>query len=441
MIRKLRITAVGIALSISSCMYAQNIDKIKLDTYFDVLELNNKFIGSVAVSKNDNIIYTKATGYVDLVSKQKSTIDTKYRIGSVSKTFTAVLVLKAVELQKISLDEKIIKFFPNLKNAEKISISDLLYHRSGIHSFTDEEEYLTYYTEKQSRSRMLETINKYPNDFEADTQAKYSNSNYVLLSYILEDVFKDTYAAILNSYIVRPLKLKNTSLGGKIKSVSNETYSYHFQGNWIKADETDISVPIGAGGIISTPSDLVQFIEGLFNEKIISKSSLQKMITLKDNYGMGIFPMSYNNDLGYGHNGTIDGYQSVVSYFPSRKEAVAIIANGTNMNLNDVDITLLNALNNLPFTIPNFNKRIVTSSDLDIYLGIYKSEQLPLKITISKKDNVLFAQATGQSAFPMETLENNQFSFDEAGIMIAFNTKENSFVLNQGGGKFLFIKE
>lgn len=440
MIKKITIT-LGVALAFNMGLYAQSIDAAKLNSYFKVLEENNKFMGTAAVSKNGSVVYEQASGYADISSKKKNNANTKYRIGSVSKAFTSVLTLKAAELKKLKLEDKISIYFPNLKNADKITISDLLYHRSGIHSFTDEMEYLSYYTSKKTREEMLDIINKYPTDFEAGTKAAYSNSNYVLLSYIVEDVFKTDYATALDTYIVKPLKLESTFLGGKIHLENEEAYSYDYEGKWMKSAETDISVPMGAGGIVSTPADLMKFVEELFNGKIISKSSLDKMITLKDDYGMGIFSFPFNSEVGYGHDGSIDGYRSVVSYFPSSKIATAVIANGSNINLNEVNVTLLKAAHQIPFDIPNFNKRTLTSSDLDVYLGTYASEQVSLKITISKKENVLYAQATGQLAFPMEALEDHQFSFDMAGIVIQFHIKDNSFTLNQGGGKFLFVKE
>lgn len=440
MIKNLTMT-VGVTICVISGLSAQNINSAKLNDYFKVLEENNKLMGSAAVSKNGTLIYEEASGYADISSNKKNTLDTKYRIGSISKTFTAVLILKAAELKKLDLNDKIAGYFPNLKNGNKITISDLLYHRSGIHSFTDEQEYLSYYTTKKTRNEMLDIINKYPADFETGTNAAYSNSNYVLLSYILEDAFKSDYRSVLNNYIVKPLQLKNTFLGGKIKLDDKEAYSYDYEQKWVKSNETDISVPMGAGGIVSTPADLIKFIEGLFNEKLISKGSLEKMLTMKDDYGMGIFSFPFNEEVGYGHDGSIDGYRSIVSYLPASKIATAVIANGSNTGLNEVNITLTKAAKGIDFEIPNFTKRIVTSADLDVYLGTYASEQIPLKITISKKDNVLYAQATGQTAFPMEALENHQFSFEIAGIVIQFNTQDHSFILNQGGGKFLFTRE
>ena len=168
----------------TATVFAQTFDKDKLDLYFQTLENNNKWMGSVAVSENGKIVYTKSIGYSDFATKTRPTETTKYRIGSISKTFTSALVLKAAEENKLSLDTKISKFFPNIKNADKISIANLLNHRSGIHSFTDNENYLSWNTQKKSEKELLKIIEDGGSDFEPDSKADYSNSNYVLLSFI-----------------------------------------------------------------------------------------------------------------------------------------------------------------------------------------------------------------------------------------------------------------
>jgi len=109
--------------------FSQEFDKAKLEKFFDVLQANNKFMGSVALSKNGEIIYSRAVGFADVANQMKAEVDSKFRIGSISKTFTSVLVLKGVEERRIDLDQTIDKFFPTIKNSSKIKIGHLLYHR------------------------------------------------------------------------------------------------------------------------------------------------------------------------------------------------------------------------------------------------------------------------------------------------------------------------
>ncbi len=421
--------------------FAQSFDKGKLDLYFQTLENNNKFMGSVAISENGKIIYTKSIGYSDVETKTKPNSETKYRIGSISKTFTSAMILKAMEENKLSLDTKISKYFPTIKNADKIYIRNLLNHRSGIHSFTDNDDYQKWMTEKKSEKELLEIIQKGGSDFEPDSKADYSNSNYVLLSFILEKVYKKPYPEILTEKIIKPVGLKNTNYGGKINPKNNEAYSYYFENSWIKDAETDTSIPIGAGAIVSTPSDLLQFADALFNGKIISEKSLKLMETLKDNYGSGLFQMPFGLKKAFGHTGGIDGFTSNFGYFPAEKVAFAFTSNGSNYTNNNIAIALLSAVFNQSYELPTFKNIDLSSKDLDQYLGVYSSKEIPLKITITKNDKKLMAQATGQSAFPLDATDKNIFKFEQAGIVLEFQPADKKMILNQGGKVYNFTQE
>mgnify|MGYP000147351656 CR=1 FL=1 len=420
---------------------SQDINSKKLDEYLLNLESNNKFMGSIALLKDGEVIYTKQVGYSDIETRKKPDKNTKYRIGSISKTFTATMVFKAIEDNKLSLNLTLDDFFPSIINANKITINNLLNHRSGIHNFTNDESYLKYNTQYKSKNEMVDIITKAGSDFEPNTKVEYSNSNYVLLSYILETVYKKPYPELLAEIIVKPLNLKNTTYGNKINLDKNECNSYHYLGEWTKQTETDLSIPLGAGGIIATPSDLVLFSESLFNFKIISEVSVNKMKLTQDGYGMGLFPMPFYNKKSFGHTGGIDGFSSLFGYFSSEKCAFALTSNGSNYQNNNIAIAALSCLFNKPYDIPSFKTLKLTTEELNKYLGVYSSDEFPLKITISKSENILLAQATGQSEFSLDASEKNIFKYDAAGIILEFNPVQNQMTLKQGGGKFILTKE
>ncbi|PZD79635.1 serine hydrolase [Mesonia sp. K7] len=429
------------AFFVSLCSIGQNIDKAKLDSYFEVLEKNNKFMGSVAISHNGKIVYKNFVGFADVENKIAANENSKYRIGSISKTFTAVLVLKAIEENKIQLNQTIESFFPTITNANKITIEHLLRHRSGIHNFTSDEDYLTWNTKPKSKEEMVKIITNAGSDFEPDSKAEYSNSNFVLLTYLLEEIYKQPYAQLITNRITRPISLNNTYLGGKIDVAKNETKSYTYYGDWKVESETDISIPLGAGGIVSTPSDLVKFGDALFNEKLLSKESLDKMMSMKDNFGLGLFHFPFNAKMAYGHNGGIDGFLSTLTHFPNEKITYALTSNGINYDFNSISIAVLSEVFDVDYSIPTFKEYDILPEELDQYLGLYSSKEFPLKITITKENNVLYAQATGQSSFPLDAIDKHKFSFDLAGIVLSFNPDEHSLILEQGGGKYKFMKE
>lgn len=421
--------------------FAQNFDKTKLDNYFNALETSNRFMGSVAVSKDGVIIYTRTVGFSDVENKVKANEKSKYRIGSISKTFTSVLVLKAVEANKLDLNQTIDKYFPTIKNAGQITIRLLLSHRSGIHNFTDDKDYWTWNTQPKTENEMVAIIAKTGSDFTPDSKAEYSNSNFLLLSYILEKVFNKSYAELLQEHIIKPIGLQNTSLGGKINPGKNECKSYRFNSGWKLETETDISVPLGAGGIISTPGDLTKFSNALFNGKLLKAESLEIMKTIKDHFGIGLFQIPFYYKKGYGHTGGIDGFSSVFSYFSDGNISYALTSNGTNYNNNNISIAVLSAVYNKPYEIPDFSGYNVTSEDLDKYIGVYTSKEIALKITVTKNGNTLIAQVTGQPALPLEATAKDKFKFDQAGAVFEFNPTEKTMILKQGGGQIKFTKE
>lgn len=437
-----KLTIFIFLITLANFSFSQSFDKTKLDAYFDTLGKYNKFMGSVAISQNDNLIYSRTLGFADVGHKQKANENTKYRIGSISKTFTAVLIFKAVDEKKISLDQAIQKFFPEIKNAGKITILNLLYHRSGIHDFTEnKDEFLKWHTQPKTEKEMIAIISKGGIDFEPNTASDYSNSNYLLLSYILEKTLKMPYAKILDEYIAKPLALKNTFLGKKINSKNNEANSYRFEGNWKLEDETDISIPLGSGGIVSTPTDLVKFSTALFGGKVISQESLAQMKTINGKYGMGISAIPFYDKAGFGHSGSIDGFSATFSNFRDGSIAYALTCNGANFSNNSISLVVLSAVFNKNYQIPDFKTVEQSSADLDKYLGVYASAAIPIKITITKDNTTLMAQATGQSPTRLTSKGNHEFKLEDAGIVLSFNPTENLMILTQGGKEFKFMKE
>ena len=209
-------------LLLSGLAWSQEFDSVKLNQYFDLLEENDKFRGSVAVSKNGELVYTRSVGYCDMASEAKATSNSRYRIGSISKTFTTVLVFKAVAAGKLTLDQTLDDFFPQVPNAANITIKQMLGNRSGIHNFTDDPLYMTYMTQPKTEDEMVEIIVKAGSDFEPDSKFQYSNSNFVLLTYILEKSMGKPYAELVQENIAEPLGLSDTYVGGKIGAKDND---------------------------------------------------------------------------------------------------------------------------------------------------------------------------------------------------------------------------
>ena len=435
-INTMKKTVASILCILSQLVLAQSVQTEKLNSYFDALVQNDKLMGTVRVDRDEENIYSKSVGYSNIETKTKATQNSTYKIGSISKTFTAVMIFQAIEKGKITLSTTIESYFPDIENAKEITIDHLLSHRSGIHNFTD--NWASWATDPKTPKELLAIIQAGGSDFKPGVKAQYSNSNYVLLSYILETIHKKNFAQILEKSITVPLKLTHTYFG---KPKENATcHSYKFFDKWRIESSTHPSVAMGAGGIISTTKDLNLFFHSLFNGKLIAKHSLEEMKTIQDGFGKGLFPIPFGKKMGYGHTGGIDGFSAVSAYFPDDKTAYSLTANATNYVTNNISIAVLSGVYNVPFDIPSFKIIKLSSTDLDKYLGIYSSPQLPIQITVSKQGSTLVAQGTGQSAFNLEASAEHTFKFEQAGIVMIFNPTENTMILKQGGATFLMKK-
>jgi D-alanyl-D-alanine carboxypeptidase len=441
---KFRISAATLTtLLFIGTVYPQGINKAKLDSLFDVLAQKDKAMGSVAISKNGELLYARAIGYSLISDKEKvpATIATKYRIGSITKMFTATMILQLVEEGKLTLTTRLDKFFPSLPNADSITMANLLNHRSGLHNFTDDSDYVSWMTQPKTEDDLLAIVSKDKPDFQPGAKFAYSNTNYLLLGFIIEKITGESYAKNLKERIVSKIGLHDTYLGGKVDIPGGECYSYTFDGSWKQQPVTDMSVPGGAGAIVSTPTDLTKFIEALFALKLVSHNSLQQMCTMIDGYGMGMIRVPFYARYGYGHTGGIDGFRSMLVFFPEDSLAVAYCTNGAAYSPNDIMIGVLSIYYNMPYSIPTFVTVVYKAENLDRYPGVYSSTQMPLKITITEKDSALVGQATGQSSFPLTATGKDKFEFEPAGIMIQFDSTATGFTLKQGPGDYLFTKE
>lgn len=438
--RTIRLFILAIAFCTALAASAQTVNTSKLDSLFISLEKANKAMGSVAIAQNGSIIYTKAFGYSLISDKGNlaSSPNTKYRIGSISKAFTATMIMQLVDEGKLSLTTTLDKFYPQIPNSEKITIEQMLSHRSGIHSFTADPNYGKWMMNPKTHEELLTLISGYKPDFEPNAKYDYSNSNYVLLSYIIEKLDNRSYEKSLRKRIVSKAGLKNTYYGKKTDVKDNECYSYSKKVNWEQEVETDMSIPTGAGAIVSTPSDLTMFANALFTKKLVSDSSLAAMTRLRDGYGLGLMKLDFAETKGYGHGGAIDGFLNQVVYFPGSSLTIAFSSNGMNYSLGKIIKGIESICFNQPFSIPTFKTVAVKPEELDKYLGVYTSKSIPLKITVTKETENLIVQATNQDPFVVEAIDTNKFKNERYGIELVFDNEKKEMTLNQGGASIIF---
>lgn len=426
---------------------AQFSGKARLDSLLQLLESENRSWGSVAISRAGKPVYRAAWGMKDAGKQLPANPDTRYRIGSVTKTFTAVMILQLTEEGQLTLDSRLASFFPAIPNAGKITVRDLLLHQSGLYNFTDSSNYLSYHTRPHSQQQLLDLFASHAPVFEPGEKTAYSNTNYVLLGFIIEQITGKDYSRNLSERILKKANLSATYAGGKINPANNEARSYSYDNEtWQEEPETDMSLPAGAGAIVSTPSDMNRFSTALFSEALLKKGTLETMIPAETVFGMGLVKIPFGAQYGYGHTGGIDGFESMMIYFPGDSVAVSSVVNANRYSLNEIMIGVLSIYYGLPYTFPEFKPSIhLEESVLHRYEGTYSSPHIPLKITIRKEGKILTAQATGQQAFPLTPTDETEFHFETAGIVLLFTLEKdgsiNKMELKQSGMAFPFEKE
>jgi D-alanyl-D-alanine carboxypeptidase len=418
---KLFLLCISLTLFFLPNSYSQNSKK--LDSLFDMLQNRGLATGSIALSVNGKTLYQRAIGFSRLDSNKKTApdINTKYRIGSVSKMFTAVMIFQLIDEGKLKLHDKLATFFPQLPNATRITIKDMLYHRSGLHNYTVGTNFPDWFDKPKTHDKLLQIIASKGADFEPGTKADYCNSNYLLLSYIIEKVGQLPYAEALQKRIVAKLGLTHTNYGKPTAISRNESSSYKYVDSvWKQEKETDLSIHSGAGSIVSTPGDLVVFIQKLFTGKLISQASLDSMKTMIDGYGMGMFPYDFHTSKGYGHNGRIEEFYSALRYYPEKKLAVCYITNGILFPRMDIMDGIVKISFNDTYTIPFSKQPALQSSDLNTYVGEYASRDLPFKVICKTDNNILIIEAAGKS-MELEPVSTHYFMNARTGTFFEFN--------------------
>lgn len=406
-------------------------ERARMDSLFDLLEQRHKIMGTINLAKGGKTIYSRTIGYRSISQGDSLPNDTatRFRIGCISKIFTATMIFQLIEEGKLSLQTPLSDFFPTLPNAPKITVGHLMSHRSGLFNVTEDSSFLQSSYQPTTETQLLERIGHYPPLFEPGTQAGYSNTNFILLGMIVEKLTGQSYAEALEQRITRKIGLSHTSVGGLIDPAKDEAHSYLRWGNtWKPVRETDLSAALGVGSLISTPSDINRFLNALFHNELIHDSSLQTMTYIKDGFGMGIQPSSMESLLSYGDMGGMDSFNSMTGYLPDDDVALTMLTNADDYDTYQIEQAVLKIYFHKPYKLIRFHPFYtqLPVAGLGKYEGIYSSKQFPLDIKIIVDQGVLTAQAAGQNVFPLSAISWKEFHADQSGIEI-------DFVLEPGG--------
>lgn len=397
----------------------------RLDSLFMILDTNQRMMGSVTVRKAGRIIYQRTIGYRDSTQAGwvPSDSSTAFRIGSVTKSFTAVLIYQLVDEHKLSLDTKLSKFFPQLPGSDAITIRDLLGHTSGLPDYTQGMDPMV----ALDRDALLKRIAAEPVQFKPGTKRRYSNSNFLVLGYIIEAVTHSTYSAQLKQRILDPAGLRRTHFGGAVTPAANETRAYFFSGgHWELQPDHVIENAGAAGGIASTTNDLTRFLSALFQGRLISGASLSEMTNGysdgSDHYGKGLGPFAIpgTSKAGFSHDGSIGAHGALIGYVPEDSLSLALTINGYNYPQNRIFFLVWNVLFGTGAPLPSFALEALSDAAAASFAGVYSSKDYGLSITIRRNSAAMEAQTQGDNPFPLTYIGKNRFLFVRDGILLEF---------------------
>lgn len=435
-----KVVPVIIILIGSISCFAQQPNFEKLDEFLNILSDNDKLMGSMEITKNNDEIYFKSVGYLDAYKEMKNNSKTKFRIGSITKTFTAVMIFQLIDENKLKLDTPLAQYFPDVPNATQIDVSNLLNHSSGLFNITEDQDVLNWMKNPSSQEEMLSRISSHTSDFEPGAKTEYSNTNYILLGYIIETLDERSYAASLQKRIVDKINLKDTFFGRPIDIKNNESRGYYKEDElWKASEETDMSNPGGAGAIVSTPSDLNKFMNALFNGDLMSASSFRIMKSSNDpDICHGLVHAEVDGNEVFASEGGIDGFQSMLVYVPKDKISIALTANALDYSKMRIILSSLAAGYGKPIILPNFEKISLTEEQLQPYEGTYASEKAPFKLFFKVAGNTLLGSQDNINFKELTPTKQHQFTLDALGVILDFFPETGVLKFSQGAQPMIF---
>jgi len=411
---------------------------------------------AVLLSRDSEIIYENAFGYADVGNKVPVTTETKFRIGSITKQFTAAAILKLQEEGKINISNTLSAFIPDFPRGNEVTVHHLLTHTSGIHSYTNRPDFMKYATMAISPEELIDTIKNFEYDFDPGESYIYNNSGYYILGYIIEKVSGKEYGEYLKETFFEPLGMKNTDVHGPLLVLDNEATGYSYEaGTLKKAINWDMTNAGGAGALYSTVHDLYIWNEALFNGKVLSDESLKAAFTpvvLNNNkkpegveygYGWGFFKLR-----GYdftAHSGGLHGFLSYLSRQPKNNITITVLCNSTPppeginpvINANLIAEYLL--WKDMDKQASFFTDTSVNANLFKDYAGRYNYGRGAVLI-VTLENNNLYAQLTGQTRFQIFPASENEFYWKIVEASVKFirdnNGKVTHAIHNQGGLQF-----
>jgi CubicO group peptidase (beta-lactamase class C family) len=284
-----------------------------------------EFSGAVLIAKGDDIVFNKSYGLANIEWNIPNTTTTRFRLGSITKQFTAAAILLLEEEGKLKLEDPVRTHWPDAPRAwDKVTIFHLLTHTSGMPP-PDE-------TWRFSEGPAEETVGHFRNkplEFEPGAQFRYSNSGFIVLAYLIERISGMSYGGFLQERILKPLGMKDSGVESNGPIVANRASGYaDGDDGFVNASYLSMPSSIGSGALYSTTEDLLRWTRGLFGGKLLKAASLERMVSpFKENYALGLYVSNEKSIKVIQHGGSIQGFNAMLAYYPDEQMTLVVLAN------------------------------------------------------------------------------------------------------------------
>lgn len=388
---------------------------------------------AVLVARDGKIVFQGGFGLADIETKTPVTPETKFRIGSVSKQFTAAAMLRLAEQKKLSLDDTLAKYYPDFPKADGVTLRQLLTHTSGLHSYTDKPEFISRVKEAIEPAKLIEWFQNDPPDFEPGKGFHYNNSAYFLAGEIVAQVSGKSLNDYLQETFFEPLEMKSTGVYVNASPPEGMARGYSYTNEkFDPALDWDMSWAGGAGALYSTVGDLYRWNEALFNGKVVGNTSFKAATTPVElpkgvdgmNYGYGLMMFEVKRLPAIGHGGGLNGWSSDLLRLPKQRCTVVALSNAlpflprltpSAISRALAEKLLADEIKKLP--APTEDKSIDPKIFAD-YIGRFDYQGAIMTVTV--EDDVLIAQLTGQPKARIFPKGKDTFFFKVADAEVEF---------------------
>ena len=403
--------------------FSQQKDDKQLAAEFDKLLAEqfkaNETGAAALVARNGQVIYKKAFGMANLELNVPMQVDNIFRIGSITKQFTAVAILQLMEQGKLNLQDEITKFIPDYPmNGHKITIEHLLTHTSGIQSYTGMKDFVEMMRKDMKPEELIAHFKNQPMEFAPGTKWNYNNSGYFLLGYIIEKITGKTYPQYLEENFFKPLGMTNSYYGSDTKIIKNRATAYgKGEKGFENAQPLSMTLPYSAGSIQSTVEDLLKWHQAVHAYKLVKKESLDKAFTsykLTDgketNYGYGWFLGNVQESPTIEHGGGINGFLTSSIYLPKEDVFVAVFSNCDCNSPDDVSSKIAALTIGKPY---DYKEMPLDSTTLKSYTGVYENDKAEQRV-ITFSENQLYSQRSGSPKYKIKAYQKDKFFLEKS---------------------------